>query len=931
MNSSLFPFSWLHAFIFSFVLTALSLKSLLSSATPQVSYAYYCNSVLPEASLNKFQPAFFTFVQLHSGYYTGQNKTLSQTSSENSNSLTFRIRNVYTTDRDGVFGIEGYLVLQSRSTFYYVGNVSHQVISHRPAYTSSLSFRLHGFWSESSGEVCMVGRGFSYTRHGKHFNPEAMLKLSNLRNSSSVTTLATGTLESLSSASHDLTNFEPISILIFPRMHYEYTLVSKEFGNEFPGGNDIVKGLPISSLQRNGFCFVVSRAVNEFNLRYSNECSSAKTCNPFGAAVVGYLPRIVYLNGIECSEEEKRMRVLVAFPNSSYAGINPSFDPNTAFVGEGFWDDKMNQLCIVACRFLNFSESLVSAQVGDCTTRLRLSFPAVWSIRETNDIVGQIWSRKTVNDSGYFNSILFHNSENHMVAVPGLKYEYTEILKARNLCGPRQNPEKNMGERYPNEYSSDMQFDIRVIRYKGNISWGYATPLTVGDRFYQRSMYPVALSSSPKNSTAPANSPINVSYKIGIRLSPGVTLGGKVLQSDIISTSSERVEITAEGIYDAETGQLCMVGCRNIVSEDQSLISSESMDCEIVLNFQFPPLKSKKKGGYVKGSIRSTRLKSDPLYFALLDVSSASYTAVRAKGSISRMDLEIVLALISNTLACVFVGLQLLHVKQHPHLLPFISLVMLLLLTLGHMIPLVLNFEALFLNNRDHQNLVLGSGGWLEANEVLVRVVTMVAFLLEFRLLQLSWSAKLADGDQKSLWFAENLTIFVSFPLYATGALIFLLVNWGKRKSDVIFLSSSLTMHPWNSLWEDLKSYAGLVLDGFLLPQILLNTFRNSKQDALSRSFYIGTTFIRLLPHAYDLYRRHSYSSLVSYIYASPNADFYSAPWDVIISFVGLLFVALIYLQQRFGGRCIIPQRFRDGGEYEKVPVASESELSQLK
>ncbi|KAK0599799.1 hypothetical protein LWI29_008769 [Acer saccharum] len=906
MNSSTFPFPWLHAFMFSFLLTALSSNPFLSSATPQVSYADHCNSLLPEATIYNFQPAFSSFVQLHTGYYTGQMKTLSQSSSDSSNSLSFRIRNVYKTDRDGVFGIEGHLVLRSsESKFYYVGNVSHS-----PGYsTASVSFRLHGFRSESSGEVCMVGRGFSFTRQGRHYNPEAVLKLSNLSNSSSVTTLVTGTFESLSSP-HDLSYFEPISILIFPGRNYEYTLVSKEFGDEFSGGNDtIVKGLPINSLQGNGFCSVFSRTVYEFNLKYnSSGCISAKNCNPFGDAV-GFLPRIVYLKGIDCLEEEKRMRVLVAFPNSSYVGINPRFDPNTAFVGEGFWDDKMNQLCIVACGFSNASKSLVNARVGDCTTRLRLSFPAVWSIRETNTIVGQIWSRKPLNDSGYFNRILFHSSENQMLVVSGLKYEYTEILRAGKLCGLREKPKKKKRERYTDKYSSDMQFDIRVRRKLGNTSWGYATPITVGYRFYQRSMFPIVLSSiNPNNSKASANSPITVSYKIGIRLFDKISL------SDIISTSSERVEITAEGIYDAETGHLCMVGCRNIESKDDQSLISDSMDCEIVLNFQFPPLKSKKNGGYIKGSITSTRSKPDPLYFERLDVSSASYTSVQVEESISRMDLEIILVLISNTLVCVFMGLQLLHVKQHPPLLPLISLVMLLLLTLGHMIPLVLNFEAMFLNNRDHRKVVLGSGIWLEANEVPVRLVTMVAFLLEFCLLQLTWSARLTDRDQKSLWFAERSAVFVSFPLYIAGALIFLLVNWSK-----------------NSLWEDLKSYTGLVLDGFLLPQILLNMFRNSKQDALSCSFYIGTTFVRLLPHVYDLYRRHSYSSAVlyPYIYASPNSNLYSALWDVIILFGGLLFVAIIYLQQRFGGRCIVPWRFVEDEEYEKVPVVSESELTQ--
>ncbi|AES89200.1 DUF2921 family protein [Medicago truncatula] len=49
--------------------------------------------------------------------------------------------------------------------------------------------------------------------------------------------------------------------------------------------------------------------------------------------------------------------------------------------------------------------------------------------------------------------------------------------------------------------------------------------------------------------------------------------------------------------------------------------------------------------------------------------------------------MEIIMVLISTTLACVFVGLQLYHVKKHPNVLPFISVFMMSILTLGHMIP----------------------------------------------------------------------------------------------------------------------------------------------------------------------------------------------------------------------------------------------------
>lgn len=122
-----------------------------------------------------------------------------------------------------------------------------------------------------------------------------------------------------------------------------------------------------------------------------------------------------------------------------------------------------------------------------------------------------------------------------------------------------------------------------------------------------------------------------------------------------------------------------------------------------------------------------------------------------------------------------------------------------------------------------------------------------------------------------------------------------------------------------------MRSYAGLVLDGFLLPQILLNLFCNLKDKVLAPSFYVGTTAVLFLPHAFDLYRAHKYVHYFdeSYIYASPGSDFYHTGWDVIMACGGLQFSILVYLQQRFGGCCILPPRFREPAVYEKVPMVS--------
>ncbi|XP_059664006.1 uncharacterized protein LOC132309739 [Cornus florida] len=573
--------------------------------------------------------------------------------------------------------------------------------------------------------------------------------------------------------------------------------------------------------------------------------------------------------------------------------------------------------CIVACRILNSSDSLGNARVGDCSTRLSLRYPAVWSIKQRG-IVGQIWSNRTANDSVYFHRISFGGFSHHMLGVPGLGYDYTEMDRVKKLC-PVKKPFENKGLRYPIADSYDMRFHMSVKDSKGRSSWGSADPISVGDQFYEHGNVIFGSSSMADESSAfeaEANyiRPSNISYNIMF-----YPFAGEIHDP---STDGE-VEISGEGIYDEQTGHLCMVGCKKLGSYIQES-TNDPMDCEILLKCQFPPLNSK-KGDVIKGSIESTRKHSDPLFFEHLNFSATAYYTSEARRSIWRMDLEIIMALISNTLACVFVGLQIFYVKKRPNVLPFTSLVMLVILTLGYKIPLLLNFEALFFKIHNRQNMFLRTGVWLEVDEVTVRIITMVAFLLQFCLLPLAWSARLGDGNQKGLWVAEMKSLFATLAFYISGALMVLFVNWMKNKNGNTTVSSHVAVYQQHNLWGDLRSYGGLVIDGFLFPQILLNIFQMSRENALSRSFYIGTTFVRLLPHAYDLYRAHFVPQHFdgSYIYANPTADFYSSAWDVIIPCGGMFFAVIIFLQQRFGGRCILPRRFRESELYEKVPVVS--------
>ncbi|ONI12769.1 hypothetical protein PRUPE_4G182200 [Prunus persica] len=190
----------------------------------------------------------------------------------------------------------------------------------------------------------------------------------------------------------------------------------------------------------------------------------------------------------------------------------------------------------------------------------------------------------------------------------------------------------------------------------------------------------------------------------------------------------------------------------------------------------------------------------------------------------------------------------------------------------------------------------------------------LLAFLFHQRLLQLKWYTQLHDHNLKASWVAEKKVFLACSPLYIAGGFVALFMNVKQNQLHIVK----------HFLWGRLRSYAGLVLDCFVFPQVLLNIFLNSKKSALSWTFYLGIAFMRVLPHAYDLYREKTYDPWSSKFSIDPHASFFSGSQDVIVCSVYLLFAAIIRLQQRFGRRCILPIRFRGHEDYEKVLGSSD-------
>lgn len=750
----------------------------------------------------------------------------------------------------------------------------------------------------------MVGTGSTWSEKGTTLKLSAVFNLNYPKDSNISTSIVIGKLESLD-APDSPSHFNKISVLGYGQNHYTYTHIAR-----VSDMSSLLK-VPRESLgfKTSSASNYLPRLLHQFQLEYGKDCPTAD-CGPFYMKGDDFMPTFMTLDRTYIPEDGK-VHMLISFSNSSSYGYYNIFIPGKSLVAEGYWDGEKKLLCLLACPVLEAKDYSKNSPVGECTIGLSFWFPSVFTINDRSSVVGRIWSIKGTTDPGYFGTISFRSLDGYANILPGAKYAYTKVDSLRKTC-KTTGLNNSRNEKYPDENSvEDLRFHISARSGKTTI-WGSATPLSLGESFLGNSFSRISSEVSLSEKKRDIRQTLwNVSYTINYRF------------YNSSSNVDSETDIAAEGVYDTRTGTICMVGCKALrSSEIRKKGNAEDSDCQIQINIQLSPLNDLDSrrhvnvsiGGsrHLNGTIRSTREQSDPLYFNPIELSSYDMYGTEASETVRRMDMEITMVVISLTLSCIFIILQIFHVRKHKDLLPSISIIMLVILTLGHMVPLVLNFEALFVKNR--RSTMLWSGGWLEVHEVIVRVMTMVAFLLQFRLLQLAWTARSSNEGRNGVWAGELKSLRFCLPLYFAGALIAWFVH-----------ASSYKTQGGRLIWDDLISYVGLILDGFLVPQIILNIILNSKDKALAPLFYIGTTAVRALPHLYDAYRARNFMPYFnfSYIYASPDGDYYSTSWDIVIPIGGVILTVLIFLQQQFSGNCFLPQRFRKHGEYEMAPVTS--------
>ncbi|KAE8793678.1 hypothetical protein D1007_31713 [Hordeum vulgare] len=310
-----------------------------------------------------------------------------------------------------------------------------------------------------------------------------------------------------------------------------------------------------------------------------------------------------------------------------------------------------------------------------------------------------------------------------------------------------------------------------------------------------------------------------------------------------------------------------MVGCQE---------HDGSTDCQTLVTVQFISLDSMEQE-HGTGAISSLRDKTDPLFFKKMDFTLHRIGCIPGKPRRLYRGwtcMESIMLVASTTASCVFTILQILHTKRNPDVAPATSVTMIAVLTMGYLAPLVLNSEALFASRRSEYYEMHSTRRWPEMKEVMMRAPTLIAFLLQLRLLQLAWS-----GRRRASAMFERTVLWICLPLYALGGVLAAVVHVINARACPL----AINMGRWPAMvWQDLVSYAGLILDGFLLPQVILNaSLGASRARAISPWFYMGGTVLRLMPHVYDVVRAQisKQPSMRSSLATTSSA---ARAWDVV-------------------------------------------------
>ncbi|KAI4303100.1 hypothetical protein MLD38_038770 [Melastoma candidum] len=307
-------------------------------------------------------------------------------------------------------------------------------------------------------------------------------------------------------------------------------------------------------------------------------------------------------------------------------------------------------------------------------------------------------------------------------------------------------------------------------------------------------------------------------------------------------------------------------------------------------------------------SIASQRTVDDPLYSGAVNLRTfpIMYRQQR-EDMLSREVVEGILRILTLSLVVISIFSQLLYMNSDGDSAPYVSVVMLGIQALGYSLPLIIGAEAVFkkISSRksvDLSTYSLEKSQWIDDIDYVVKFLVLVGFLLTLRIIQ-----GVKKSRSKSLDRAprEKPILIASLAIHIIGFIIVIIIQAMRSSlnSGLLQREGYVSTSPAYLVWEvKLKEYVGLVHDLFLLPQVIGNFIWQIDERPLRKTYYIGLTVVRLLPHLYDYVTTSLSNPYMNAVheFVDPSADFFTRFGDVAIPLTMALLVAMVSVQQRW-------------------------------
>ncbi|CAL9195304.1 unnamed protein product [Musa hybrid cultivar] len=778
-----------------------------------------------------------------------------------------------------------------------------------------------------------------------------------------------------------------LSSQLGPYSNYEFgseELVSKAC-TPYPYRDDII-GSQFEVYRGSGFCGILDQFASGeiLNIVPNWNCNSTdeycSTLGPFasekeinatdgGFANVGLMmqdircePRIG-TNNLSYARVSAVFRAIPPWENQYMVAQRTGLNGLT-LTAEGIWNSSAGQLCMVGCLGLGN---------GGCHSRICLYVPTSFSISQRNIIYGRITSINNTKGVLHF-PLSFekpvHPLElwNKMSSNPFTTYKYSKIklagafleksepfdfstiIKKSLLNYPRKGDDGDDMVNLSN-LADDLTLHVPAVpepipKVRIERPFLRMEVLSLGSLFGHYWAFS-NVSFARSQNLQPSKS-ISTEQQLLLNVSAELTVSGNLYTNVSV--------LYLEGIYNPIDGRMYLIGCRDVRASWKILFESMDLegglDCLVEVKVEYPPTTARwLMNPTAKFSINSQRNDDDPLHFSPIKLQTLPilYRGQR-EDILSRRGVEGILRILTLSMAIFSILSQLFYIRDNGGVVPYISLVMLGVQALGYSIPLITGAEALFarFSSEFYENpsYTLEKNQWFQIIDYMVKILVLSAFLLTLRLgqkvvksrIRLLTRAPLEPGRVPS----DKRVLLISFGIHAIGFLGVLIVHFVNASRRPVYQEEYLDLrgnshkvHEWGN---QLEEYVGLIQDFFLLPQIIGNFLWQIDCKPLKKTYYIGMTVVRLLPHVYDFIRAPVFNPYFSeqYEFVNPSLDFYSKFGDIAIPVTAAVFVVVVYVQQRWnydklsqtlksGQKRLLPLSSR---VYERLPsVSFEAEL----